>query len=115
MEEFKSGKELALIAMNKELKLLSKKADKAKKECDEYMTMGSEAVSIHEEFVRIVNANESGQHVIDKLEALKKRRNKVQRIMKKDLIKLMDKKFNTASVRDTLNSEIQMMKFRLRK
>jgi len=108
----KTGEELALIAMKKELKVLSKKADKAKSECDEYMNTGSEAVAIHNEFVEIVNAKEHGQKVLDQLDSLKKRRNKVDAIMKKDFIKLMDKDHEAGFTRDNLAQEISMLEFR---
>ena len=108
----KAGKELVLIAAKKELKRLSKEADKAKQECDEYMRIGTEAITIHEEFVRIVNTKETGQSVIDQLELLRRRRHRVQRIMKKDLIKLTDREIDTALTRDGLNSEIQMMEYK---
>ena len=109
----KSGEELALAAMKKEFKRLSKVAEKAKHEADEYMHMGSEFIAIHQEFSDIVKSGEHGEKVIKKLDALKKRRDKVDRIRKKDLIKLVDKETHTQIERDSLGSEIQMLEFKL--
>ena len=108
-----TGEELALAAMKKEFKRLSRKADRAKAESEEYMGTGSEIIAIHEEFVAIVKSDERGMSVLKKLDALKKRREKTDKIRKKDLMKLLDKEYETAITRDKLGGEIQRLEFRL--
>lgn len=108
----RTGDELALAVMKKEHARLSRIAEKAKAEADEYCSIGSEAVAIHNEFAAIVNSRETGQHVIDALEKLKKRRARVDMIMKKDILKLSDKQIEAEIERDSLMREIQMMEFR---
>lgn len=108
----RTGDELALSAMRKEHAKLARIADKAKAEADEYCSIGSEAIAIHNEFAAIVNSRETGQHVIDALDKLQKRRARVDRVMKKDLLKLSDKQIAAELERDNLMREIQMMEFR---
>jgi hypothetical protein len=108
----RSGDELALAAMKKEHAILSRVADRAKAECDEYCGIGSEALAIHNEFAAIVNSRETGQHVIDALGKLQKRRARVDRVMKKDLLKLSDKQIAAEIERDNLMREIQMLECR---
>lgn len=105
---------VALEAMRKEFKVLSKKAERAKAECDEYMGISIEAFAIHEELGTIVKSKEVGQHIIDKLEALKKRQDRVNRILKKDLLTLTDNQLNAEIKRDELAGEIQRYERRMR-
>lgn len=109
---YKLGEEIALSAMKKEFTRLSRIADKAKAEADENMGITSEMLSIHQEFVEIVNSKEHGEHVINKLEALKKRRDKAQKVLDKDLLTLLNKQSEAEIDRDSLGSEIQMLEFR---
>lgn len=108
-----TGEELALNAMKKDFTRLSRIADKAKREADECMSVGSEMIAIHNEFVDIVKSGEHGEHIIKKLDVLKKRSARTEKIRKKDLVKLFDKEYETASDRDSLGSEIKMIEFRL--
>ncbi|SDZ95299.1 hypothetical protein [Marinobacterium iners] len=107
-----SGKEIALSAMKKEHKRLSRLADKAKADVDENMNVGSELLAIHKEFSEILNSKEYGEHIVKKLESLRVRRDKAQKILNKDLSKLLDKQYEAETKRDSLGSEIQMMEFR---
>lgn len=109
----RTGDELALAAMKKEHAKLARIADKAKAEADEYISIGSEAVAIHNEFVAIVNSREHGQHVIDALDKLQKRRARVDRVMKKDMLALSDKQIKAEIERDNLLREIQALEFRV--
>lgn len=109
----KSGEELALAAMKKELTRLSKAAERAKNEADEYYNIGSEAIAIHEEFYQIVKSGRHGDDVIKKLGKLKVRDARVRRIMKKDFMKLLDKESSTRMDMDNLESEVQRLEFRL--
>ena len=109
----RTGEEIALGAMRKEFSVLSRKADRAKKEADECVTVGSELIAIHEEFVEIVKAKATGEAVIKKLEVLQTRSNRAEKIRKKSLIKLLEKQSETEFERDNLGREIQMMEFSL--
>jgi hypothetical protein len=109
---YSDGEELALSAMKKEFKRLSRLAEKATAEYDEYINIGSELVAIQEEFARIVNAKEHGHHIIQKLESLQARRKKAMKILDKDLLKLIDKQHLAEIKRDSLGSEIQRLEFR---
>lgn len=107
-----TGEDLALGAMRKEHKRLSAIADKAKREADECSNIADEFIAIHKEFAAIVESKEHGQHVLDKLSALQRRRDKAKKILDKDLIKLLDRQHEAEWKRDQLGSEIQMMEFR---
>lgn len=107
-----SGEKIALRAMKKELKRLSGVAEKAKAKVDENMGIGTEVLAIHNEFVEIVDSKEHGQHVLNKLEALQKRRDRVKRILKQDLGQLINKQVDAELERDSLAQEIQMIEFR---
>ena len=109
----KTGEELALNAMKKEFKVLSRAADRAKKEADEYMEVGTEIIAIHRELAEIVKQKLSSETVVKKLALLKKRSERAEKIRKKDLIKLLDKQNDTEFNRDNLGHEIQMMEFKI--
>ena len=112
MSKYKSGKEIALSAMKKELTRLSRLADKANAEVDEYLNIGSEMLEIHEEFSEIVKSKEHDSHIIKKLEVLKDRRDRAQKMLDKDLMKLLDKQHKAKIERDSLLQEIQTTEFR---
>lgn len=108
-----NGEELALAAMRKDLKRLTRAAKKAKTEADEYMAVGSEMLAIHNEFAEIVKSGDRTDATLKKLDELKARSEKTDRIQKKDLSKLLDKKFEAEQKRDALASEVQALEFRL--
>ncbi len=110
----RSGEQLSLIAMKKEFKLLAKQAEKAKKECDEYLNIGTESISIHNEFKKIVDSKEFGEHIQKKLDSLISRSNKCKRIQKKDFLKLCDKQSTLEIERDNLNFEISHLEWRIK-
>jgi len=105
------GKELVLVAMKKELSVLSKKADKAKAECDEAIGIGSEAIRIHEDFAAIVKLKSHSKETMRKLEALQKRQKNVDKVIRKDLVKLMDKEHETRLAVNSLQAEISSMEY----
>lgn len=109
----RSGQDLALEALRVAHKKLQATAEKAKREADEYLECGTEMIAIHRELADIVSSKETGNHVVKQLEVLKKRRDKVDRIRKKDFIKLIDKQHNAEIERDNLGSEISMLEFRI--
>jgi len=107
------GEELALEAMKKDLKRLSRAADKAKADADEYMNVGSEMVAIHNEFADIVKSGDHSKATLRKLDRLKARSERTDRIRNKDLCKLTDKQFEAEQKRDALAWEVQSLEMRL--
>ena len=108
-----NGEELALAAMKKDLKRLTRAAEKARAEADECMSVGSEMVAIHKEFAEIVKSGDHSKATLNKLDRLAARSEKTDRIQKKDLSKLLDKQFEAEQKRDALASEVQALEFRL--
>ena len=108
------GDELAVAALKKEHKRLAYLADRYKREADEACNIGREFVAIHNEFAAIVNAKRTDhQAVVNELEALQKRRTAAARIMKKDLVKLLDKQYKAESDAADIFSQIQQIEWRL--
>jgi hypothetical protein len=112
MSTMNRGEELALRAMKKELVLLSRKAERAKAEADEFFSVGTEMLSIHKDFKIVVESKKHDDETIKKIDDLKKRSEKTERIRKKNHMKLSDKQFNTQYDRDCLASEIQRLEYR---
>lgn len=108
----RTGDELALDAMKKELVRLSNKAAKAKAESQECIGISSELINIHQEFAAIVRSGSTTAETLKKLEALKARNNRAENIMKKDLIAVLDRESAAEIERDALAREIQHLEFR---
>lgn len=108
----RAGEKIALEAMKKEFVRLSRAADRAKSEADEHMNVGSEMIAIHNEFAEIVKSKATGPEVVEKLDVLKKRKDRADKVVKKNLVKLLDKQYEAESARDNLGTEIQMAEFR---
>lgn len=102
-----SGEKIALAAMKKEFLRLSKRAERVDAEYNEWLNIGTELISINDEFMKIVESKEIGAETIAALNALKKRSAKVERIRKKDFMKLSDKQITATMKRDELGQEIQ--------
>lgn len=109
----KTGEELALIGMKKELVVLSKKAEKLKSEYNEYMGVASELISVYEELNEIIKSRECGTEVIKKLKALQAREKRCKAIHKKDFMKLLDSEIEAKINRDSLAQEIGNIEFRM--
>lgn len=108
------GDDLVIAALKKEHKRLVYLADRYKREADQVCSVGTELVAIHNEFAAIVNAKRTDhQAVVNELEALQKRRETAARIMKKDLVKLLDKQYKTESDAADISRQIQEMEWRL--
>jgi hypothetical protein len=109
----KTGDELTLDALRREHSRMSRIADKAKAEVDEHNGITDEAFAIHREFIEIVNTKDHGPHIIQRLEALKKRRTRVDSILAKDYLKMLDRKFEAEWERDQVAHEISTLEFRM--
>lgn len=112
MSDLLTGDELILAALHRDFKRLSRIAEKAKSDCDARISVGSEIIAIHNEFIEIVNTGDHCQDSIKKLETLKNRRERAGKILKKSLIKLMDKQSDAEITRGRLGQEIQTLEFR---
>lgn len=108
----RSGSELALMAMKKEHARLSRAAAKAKAEADENCSIGSEFVAIHKELAEIVSSGEHGEKTLKRLDELKRRRIRADKIINKDILKLLDRQSALEWERDALGNEIHMMEWR---
>lgn len=106
-----SGEELALKAMKKELTVLINRAKRAKAEADECANIVSEYIAINKEFVEIIESGASGAPVLKRLNDLKRRRKRADRIIKKDICKLIDKQCEAESHVRALQSEISNKEF----
>lgn len=111
MDNIRTGQELVLEALEKGLADLSRIAERAAKAADENMTIGSEYVAIHKEFAEIVQSNAPAEEQLKKLKALKERESRANKIMKRDLVTLLDKQHKAETERDRLAEEIQRFKF----
>ena len=107
-----TSENLVLKAVKKEHKRLVQIALKAKLEVDEYMEIGNEYIAIYKEFAVIVKSGTHTKSQIKKLAVLSKRSERVEKIRKKDLIKLLDKQSSAEFERDSLGQEVEMLNLR---
>ena len=105
--------ELTLGALKREHTRLSRIATKAKAEVDEYMGAGTEIFTVYAELAKIIESRAHGPQVIKRLGDLKKQQDKAERVNKKDLLKLLDRQFETGWDRDQMAREISTVEFRL--
>lgn len=109
----KTGNEITLDALRREHARVSRIAARAKAELDEYMGIHNELFAINDEFRAIVESKEHGPQVIKRLNALKKRKDHVDAVLKKDLVKLSDRQFQTEWHAGQVAQEIGFLEFRL--
>lgn len=109
----KTREELVLRALKREFSRLSRIAEKAKAEADENQNIGSEFVAIHKEFAEILDSGDHGKATIKQLDNLQARRDKADRVLKRDLVKLIDKQHDAECERNAIGEEISMIEFRL--
>lgn len=115
MTKLLHGDELVLSILEKELKVLTKKAEKAKADCHATMTSGSAIIAVREEAAKIFNAPISSytKENLAKLDELAAKEKELIAISRRDIIKLMNAEHDTAFTRDELAGIIQNMKFRM--
>jgi hypothetical protein len=107
----KSGQELLLVAAEKEYKRLCQKAQKAKAQADEYENIGKEAIDIRLKLMEVTKSNRRPEEVLEELDKLQVKQKRVDRILNKNFVKLLDKQFEAEHERDALGNEIDMLKF----
>lgn len=108
----RSSNRIVLGALKKEHSLLCKRAEKAKLDVDQYISIGDEFLSIHLELTEIIESGLHNEEVISRLEILKKRRSKAQKILGKNFISLLDRQSELEAERDSLLSSIRLIEFR---
>lgn len=109
----KYGDELVLEILQKELRRLCSAADKAKADCQEAMSAGSELIKLRQQANVVLSKDRLSPKVLEQLTDLAKREKNLVNILNKDLVKLMDKESETENLRDELAREISKLEFRL--
>lgn len=108
------GDDLVLSILEKELPAFTRRAQKAKDECDARMSVGSDLIALRQEAKQIVQTT-LGKYTkenVARLDELVEKEKKLLAIMRKDLSKLMDAQFDAESARDELVQIIARMRFR---
>lgn len=106
------GEEIALKAMKKELKRLTRLAGIAGKEVEESITVGTEILAIHKELAAILDNDDKSVDHTSSLRALQKRMDAANKISKKDLMKLMKREDSAKTKVNLLHGEIDSMEYR---
>lgn len=109
------GDELVLSILEKELVSITKKAEKAKADCDATMNAGSQIMEIRRQASLLIN-NALGSYTekgLAEMNRLAEQEKKLLDISRRDLIKLMDAEHHAAHTRDELTRIVQQMRFRI--
>lgn len=109
------GDELVLSILEKELVSITKKAAKAKADCEATMNAGSKIIELRRQASLLINDTlqsytKKGQAEMNKLA---EQESKLLAISRRDLIKLMDAEHHTTHTRDELTRIIQQMRYRI--
>jgi hypothetical protein len=114
MGELKLGDELLLEAMQEKYNKLVKLADKAIAKSQEMTRLGSDAIRVHEEFSAIVSSGKHDSGTIQKLEELKNRSKRIEKLRKQSLVKIFDNESNLKLQRDDMETQIKGLKWRIK-
>lgn len=109
----KTGEELALIAIEKELKRLSAVAAKAKADVDARDGAYIEKIELHRKVIELANSDLSAKERLSKLEMMQARSKKLDAILKQDYMKLSDRQFSAEYNRDALQQYAVNLRFRI--
>lgn len=109
----RSGEELSLAAMKKEFARLSKIADKKKAICDDACSCGTKLLDVYRQANELIQAKDFTPEAVKKVQDLANEEKRLQKLMKSDIVKLMDEQINSEFERDNLGREISMMEFRI--
>ncbi|QJR79663.1 hypothetical protein CA267_002035 [Alteromonas pelagimontana] len=102
-----------LRAMESELKKLVKKAETAKRKCDETMSAASEIIEVRKKAHEILSGDLSADEKLKLIEPLAKREKRAFTNSKRNLVKLMDAQHEAEIERDELMREISSYKYRM--
>lgn len=106
------GNELVLSILEKELVALTRKATKAKAECDATINAYSAIIEVRREASALIGGGVSDEK-LTKLKDLADREKKLCSLSNRDLVKLMDAQHQADFTRNELAQIIANMKFRL--
>ena len=107
------SEKVILKVIKKEYERLLKVSTKAKAEVDEHISIGSEMIAIHEEFKSIVESKLDADNSLERLSKLQKRRDRLNKVAKKDLIRLMDAQNSVENDVRILASEIAKIELKI--
>jgi hypothetical protein len=111
----RSGEQLSLVAMKKEFARLSKIADKKKAICDDACSCGSKLIDLYKKANELIKSKDFTPEGIKKVQALADEEKRLHKIMKSDLVKIMDEQINAEIERDNLGREISMIEWRIKR
>jgi len=106
------GEEIALNAMKKELKSLSKRAALAKNKTESCMSAASTIINCRKEASEILKSEKSFDEQMKLIGVLADKEKAAFKASKQDLIKLMDKENELRFACDDLQGEISRIEFR---
>lgn len=108
------GDDLVLSILEKELPAFTRRAQKAKDECDASMRVGSDLIALRREASQIIHSalGSYTKQNLARLDELAAQEKKLLVIARKDLIKLMDAQFEAEFTRDELTNIIGSMRWR---
>jgi hypothetical protein len=109
----KTGEELALIAIEKELKRLTAVAAKAKADVEARDGAFTEQIEIHRQLSELSKSDLSIADSLSRLKVMQARTKKLVAIMKQDYMKLSDRQFNAELERDALQQYAVNLRFRI--
>ncbi len=112
MKPARSGDELAILAMEKEISRLSAAAEKYKAEADEVCDIVSEFIAIDNEVNAVINSGKSAIDVHKSLDSLQKRQERANRVIGKDLMTILNKQYLAETERDNLGMVLSGLRFR---
>lgn len=107
-----NGERIALTAMKKEHKLLSRRAENAKKKTEECMNAATTIIKIRQEANEILQGDHSHVEIAKLIEPLAKLEKAALKAGKKNLVKLMDKEHQLRFACDELQQEISNIEYR---
>lgn len=108
------GEEIALVAMKKEHKLLSRRAENAKNKTEECMSAATTIIKIRQEASKILQGEHSHAEIAKLIEPLAKREKAALKAGKQNFVKLMDKEHKLRFSCDDLQREISNVEYRHR-
>lgn len=113
MLTIKTGEELALISIEKELKRLSALAAKAKADVEARDSAFTERMELYRKVDELPLSGLPAKVRLMKLETMQARSKKLDAILKQDYMKLSDRQFSAESNRDALQQYAVNLRFRI--
>lgn len=111
----RTGEQLSLVAMKKEFSRLSKIADKKKAICDDACNCGSNLIEIYKQANELIKAKDYSPEGMKKMQKLANEEKRIKKLLKADIVKLMDDQIHAEIERDNLWREISMIEWRVKR